>query len=241
MGQILHIARRELSSFFASPIAYIVLLVFLTASMVAFFLFGQFFARGVASVRFLLEWMPILLLFLAPAVTMRLFAEERRTGTFEVLMTLPVTEWQVVLGKFLGGLGMIAIALLFTLPAPNSVSFLVAEGYSFDWGVVIGGYLGALLLGATYTSLGLFASALSRDQIVGFLVGLVLCGSITLVRFMANVLPEGLAEVATWSSAWFHFENIARGVIDSRDIAYYFSAILGGLALTTAAVRQAQR
>lgn len=241
MQPVLSIAKKEFFSFFASPIAYIVLLVFLAASMVTFFIIGEFFAQGIASVRFLLEWMPVLLLFLAPALTMRLFAEERRTGTFEVLMTLPVAEWQVVFGKFLGAIGMVVVALAFTLPAPISVSLVVEEGFHFDWGVVLGSYLGALLLASTFVSLGLFASALSRDQIVGFLVGLVLCASITLVRFVANVLPPEVAEVATWASAWFHFENIARGVVDSRDLAYYLSATFAGLALTTAAVRQGKR
>jgi ABC-2 type transport system permease protein len=241
MQNALGIARRELSTFFNSPIAYIVLGVFLLVAGWLFFYFSGFFIVGRASLRSFFALAPVLFMFLAPALTMRLIAEERKSGTLEILLTLPVREWEVVLGKYLAALGMVALGLLFTLLYPVSVSMLVADGQHMDWGPVIGGYVGLLLLASAFLGVGLWASALSKNQIVGFIVGLLICFLLWIVDKAAIILPGSLGELLEYLSVTYHFENIARGVIDTRDILYYVSVTTTGLLLTTrtlAGVRQ---
>jgi ABC-2 type transport system permease protein len=229
----LTIARRELSTFFSSPIAYIVLGVFLAIAGYLFFFFSGLFIAGKASMRPFFGLAPILFMFLAPAITMRLIAEERKSGTFEILMTLPVREWEVVAGKFLAAFATIAVALLFTVPWALSLVSVTAKDAVFDWGPVIGGYLGVLLMSSAFIAVGLFASALQKNQIVGFIVGLALCFLLWFPDKVAFVLPTGLAEIAQYLSVGYHFENIARGVIDTRDLFYYLTVTAIGLLATT--------
>lgn len=229
----LTIARRELSTFFNSPIAYIVLGVFLAVSSYLFFFFSGIFMMGAATMRPFFGLAPILFMFLVPAITMRLIAEERKSGTFETLMTLPVREWEVVAGKFIAALVTIAIALLFTLPWALSLVSAVEKDAVFDWGPVIGGYLGVLLLSSAFIAWGLFASALQKNQIVGFIVGLALCFLMWFPDKVALLLPASAAAVVQYLSVAYHFENIARGVIDSRDLFYYVTVTAIGLMATT--------
>lgn len=229
----LTIARRELSTFFNSPIAYIVIGVFLAVSGYLFFFFSGLFMMGSASMRPFFGLAPILFMFLVPAITMRLIAEERKSGTFETLMTLPVREWEVVAGKFIAAVTTVAVALLLTLPWALSLVSATEKDAVFDWGPVIGGYVGVLLLASTFIAWGLFASALQKNQIVGFIVGLALCFGLWFPDKVALVLPSGLASVAQYLSVAYHFENIARGVIDTRDLFYYVTVTAIGLMATT--------
>lgn len=234
MHNALAIARRELRTYFHSPIAYVFLGAFLVVSAVLlFFLFGGVFLEGKATMRRYFMAAPILFMFLAPAVTMGLIAEERKTRTLELLLTLPVKDGEVVLGKFLGALGLVAVGLFFTLFFPASISAIVAEGFSFDWGPVVGGYLGLLLLSSSFLALGLWASALTQDQVVGFIVGVVLCAAFVFVDWLAFVVPDSFAALFTYLSADVHFDSIARGVIDSRDVVYFLSLTVVGLGLCT--------
>ena len=241
MQNALGIARRELSTYFNSPIAYIVLGVFLLVAGWLFFFFSGFFIVGRASLRPFFSLAPVLFMFLAPAITMRLIAEERKSGTLEILLTLPVTEAEVVVGKFLAALGMVVFGLCFTFLYPLSVALLTAPGASMDWGPVVGGYLGLVLLASSFIAVGMWASAISKNQIVGFIVGLLLCFVLWIIDKAAIVLPASLGQVFEYLSVTYHFENISRGVIDTRDILYYLSVTTTGLLLTVrtlAAVRQ---
>jgi ABC-2 type transport system permease protein len=241
VSHTLRIARRELSAFFNSPIAYIVLGVFLVVSGYLFFFFSGLFIVGKASMRGFFGLAPVLFLFLAPAITMRLIAEERKSGTLETLMTLPVKEWEIVAGKFLAAVGTVFVCMLFTLPYPLSLYALTAANASFDWGPVIGGYLGVMLMSSSFIAWGMWASAMNKNQIVGFIVGLALCFALWIPDRVAIVLPDTLGGIAQYLSVNYHFENVARGVIDTRDLFYYLTVTAIGLLATTrqlASVRQ---
>lgn len=239
MSPTLALARRELRTFFNSPIAYIVICGFLLVA--GWLFFSTLFVGGQASLRGFFVLAPVLFVVFAPAVTMRSVAEERKLGTLELLLTMPLRDWEVVGGKFLGALGMVAVGLACTLPYAFSVAALTAPGASFDWGPVLAGYLGLLLMASAFLALGLFASALSRNQIVGFIIGLLICFAFYLVDKLALFLPASLGELLEYLSVDYHFENIARGVLDTRDLLFYFTLTAAGLLLTMrqlAAVRQ---
>lgn len=232
MSNALAIARRELRTYFHSPIAYIFLIAFVAVSgVVLFFLFGGVFLEGKATLRRFFMWAPTVFMLLAPAITMRLIAEERKTRTLEVLLTLPVKDSEVVIGKFLGALGLVAVGLLFTVFFPLSISQLVAEGFAFDWGPVVGGYLGLLLLASSFLAIGMWTSALTQDQVVSFIIGVVLCAAFVFVDWAAFVVPDHLAGFFNYLSADVHFDSIARGVIDTRDVVYFLSLTVVGLGL----------
>lgn len=233
---ISRIARKEIALFFSSPIAYLFLAAFAGVTLFTFFWAEAFFARNIADVRPLFEWMPLLLIFLASTLTMRLWSEERRTGTLEHVLTQPVPLWHFVVGKFLGCLALLLIALVITLPLPITVSILG----DLDWGPVWTGYLATLLLGAAYLSIGLFVSARSDNQIVSLICAVALCGvfyllgSSAITNFFGNATGEWLRLFGTGS----RFESITRGVIDLRDFYYYISLILVFLALNTYALER---
>lgn len=221
MRQILSITRKELQSYFGSPLAIIFLGTFLAAELFIFFTIETFFARGIADVRPLFAWMPLLLIFLLAALTMRQWSEEQRSGTLEILLTLPVNLIQLVLGKFLAVMAIIALALALTLPLPITVSQLG----SLDWGPVIGGYLAALLMAAAYAAIGLFVSSRTDNQIVAVISTVLLGGAFYLIGsagvtdFVGGSTAELLRALGTGS----RFESIERGVIDLRDLVYYLS------------------
>ena len=226
MQQSLHILSKEIKDYFVSPIAYIVISIFLVVT--GWFFFSTFFLYNQAEMRNFFNLLPITFAFLIPAVTMRLFSEELNVGSYEILLTLPVSFKDIILGKFLAGLLFVAAALLPTLSYPICVSMLG----ELDWGPVIGAYVGAILLAAAYAAIGLFASSLTRNQIVAFIVGTVICFSLTLIDTMLFFLPVPLLGVISYLGASSHFNNIAKGVIDSRDIFYFLSVIFIGLYCT---------
>ncbi len=231
MNSVLAVARRELKTFFSSPIAYIVLGAFLL--LAGWFYFSTLFLAGQASLRGFFGIAAFAFVVLVPAITMRSIAEERKAGTLELLLTMPVENWQVVTGKFLAALGMVCVGLLFTVPYALSVSSLTGPGAPFDWGPVAAGYFGLVLLASSFIALGLWASALSKNQIVGFIIGLIVCFGFYFVDKFGALLPDWLGKVVEYFSVDYHFENIARGVIDTRDVLFYASLIFAGLVLTT--------
>lgn len=239
MNTTLAIARRELSTFFNSPVAYIVICGFLLVA--GWLYFGVVFLGGQATMRGFFSIAPVLFVVFAPAVTMRLIAEEKKSGTLELMLTMPVVDWEVVLGKFLAALGLVSIGLLFTLPYAFSISSLTAQPNTFDWGPVLGGYVGLVLMAGSFLSVGLWASALSKNQIVGFIVGLLLCFGFYFVDKLAFLFPDTLAEVLQFLSVDYHFENIARGVLDTRDLLFYLSLTATSLLLTTRTLATSRR
>jgi len=215
------IALKELSVIFSSPLAYLFLASFVGIMLYIFFWVETFFARNVADVRPLFEWMPIILVFLSSALTMRMWSEEHRAGTIEFVMTMPLKASHFVVGKFYACLLLLFIALVLTLPIPVTVSIIA----DLDWGPVMAGYLAAMLLGAAYLSIGLFVSARSDSQIVSLMLSTLLCGAFYLLGsslitgFFANQAGEWMRLLGSGS----RFESIERGVIDGRDLYYYAS------------------
>jgi len=238
MNAILCIARREIQSYLNSPVAYVVLGVFLL--FVGYFYFSTLFLIGLASMRNFFSMVPMLLVVFAPALSMRLIAEERKSGTIEPLLILPVKDFEVVLGKFLGGFVIVMIGLLFTIPYALSVAWLVPKGVSFDYGPILGGYLGLAFLSSSFIAFGLLASSLTQNQIVAFVIGFVFCILFFLIDKVAFILPHSLAFIFEFLSVDIHFANIARGVLDSRDLIYYLSLTTITLFLTTQMLRQSR-
>jgi ABC-2 type transport system permease protein len=231
-SNVLAIFRRELRSYFNSPVAYVVIVVFL--AIIGWFFTSNLFLMNVASLRIVFELVPLVFLFFVPAITMRLLAEEKKSGTLELLTTKPVRDIEIVLGKFLAAWALLAATLLPTLCYLISIGFLG----SIDTGPVIAGYLGLLLTGAVYIGWGLFASSLTENQIIAFILGFLMI----LILFMLNrvlmYVPEGLATTLEFLGIDYHFANIARGVIDSRDVIYFFSLIGFSLYLTAVSLER---
>lgn len=228
---IRRVATKEVGLFFASPIAWLFLASFAAVTLFIFFWGEAFFARNIADVRPMFEWMPLLLIFLASTLTMRLWSEERRTGTLEHVLTQPVPLWQFVVGKFVGCLILLLIALAITLPLPFTVALLG----ELDWGPVWAGYLATLLLGAAYLSIGLFISARADNQIVSLISATALCGLFYLIGtpVITNLFGIETADFLRQLGTGSRFDAITRGVIDFRDLYYYLSIIAAFLALNT--------
>lgn len=214
--------KKELSAYFNSPIAYIFIAAFLVVGNWLFF--KNFFLLDQASQRGYFVLLPWLFMFLAPALTMRLWAEEKKAGTIEFLLTLPISNGQAVLAKFFGALLFLSIALGLTISLPLTISRFGA----LDYGPVIGSYIGAVLLGGAYLSLGLFVSSLTKNQIIAFIVALAGCFLCFIVgeSFVVSGLPQWAAPVAQFIGLGQRFANLSRGVVDSRDIIYYGSFIV---------------
>jgi ABC-2 type transport system permease protein len=229
VNNILRITRKEFSGFFSSPVGFIFLGAFLAITLFIFFWVETFFARNIADVRPLFEWIPLLLIFLVAAITMRMWSEERRAGTLEFLLTLPVESYQLVLGKFLACLGLVAVALVLTLFLPISVSLIGP----LDWGPVAGGYLATIFLAAAYAAIGLFVCARSANQIVSLIVTAVVCGFFYLLGsdVLTGLFGNRAAEFLKLLGVGSRFDAITRGVIDLRDIYFYLSLVAVFLAL----------
>jgi ABC-2 type transport system permease protein len=223
MQQVIRICNKELKDYFISPIAYIVISIFLLVT--GWFFFATFFYYNQADLRNFFDLLPITFSFFIPAVTMRLFSEELNVGSYEMLLTLPVTFNDILVGKFLAGVFFVAAALVPTLAYPICIAFMG----QLDWGTVAGGYMGALLLGSAFTAVGLFASSLTRNQIIAFIVSMAICFTLTLIDKMLFFFPRPMLGVIGYIGADFHFKNIAKGIIDSRDILYFLSIIFIGL------------
>lgn len=214
------LAKKELYSYFFSPIAYVVMIIYL--AFAGWFFFSQFFLFGALELRGYFGTAPLLLMFLAPAITMRLLAEEINSGSYELLMTLPVTVTEMLWGKFLAAFAFLAITLGLTLSYPLTLATLGP----LDWGPVIGGYVGLLLLGAAYLAVGLFTSAVTRNQIVAFILGFALCFLLYLADKVLMFIPAPLVGIFEYLGVSYHFESFARGVIDSKDLIYFASLII---------------
>lgn len=227
MQNIWTIFKKEFRSYFNSPIAYIVITVFLVLNSWLFF--RGFFIVNQANLRSFFSLQPWLFLFFIPAITMRLWAEEKRQGTFEILLTFPIRDWEVVFGKFKAAFAFLAVAILLTLSLPLSVSYLGNP----DMGPIIGGYVGTLLLGGAYLAIGLFASSITVNQIIGFIVGIIISFSFLIIgeHIVLFSLPSWLAPLFEYLGMGTHFNSMGRGVIDTRDIIYYLSVIFFFLVL----------
>ena len=232
MQNINAIFKKEFRSYFNSPIAYIFITFFLGISSWLFF--QTFFLVNQAEMRDFFGLMPWIFLFFIPAVTMKLWAEEKKIGTAEILMTLPVRDYEVVVGKFLASFGLLAITALFSLGLPFSVIYLGDP----DGGTIVCGYIGLLLMGGAYLAIGLFASTLTENQIIAFILGITICFVLLIIGtdYVLFSTPDWLYPIFSYLGLSAHYSSILRGVIDSRDIIYYFSIIGFFLYLSTLSV-----
>jgi ABC-2 type transport system permease protein len=233
------ITKRELASYFTSPVAYIFIVIFLMLTGFFTFMVGNFFAQDQASLEQFFFWHPWLYLILVPAAGMRLWAEERRSGSIELLLTLPITVWQAILGKFVAAWLFLALALAMTFPMIITVYYLGNP----DGGVIVAGYLGSVLLAGTYLAVTNMTSAMTRNQVISFITSLVICLFLLLAGWppVTNMLvqwaPYWLVHGVAACSVIPHFESIQRGVIDSRDLVYFISIIGFALFATGVIVR----
>ena len=217
MENTVNIFKKELKGYFVSPIAYIVITIFLIIT--GWFFFSTFFIFGQAEMRNFFTLLPIVYSFIIPAVTMKLFAEEFNTGSYELLLTMPVSSRDIVIGKFLAALSFSSIMLAPTLVYAVFISFLG----DLDWGPVVGGYVGAVFLSGAFSAVGLFSSSLTRNQIIAFIIGMAICLVLTLIDKMLFFLPESVIGFFQYLGADYHFQNIAKGIIDTRDLLYFVS------------------
>ncbi|MEM7435157.1 MAG: ABC transporter permease [Myxococcota bacterium] len=225
MKHALTIGGRQFRSYFNGPVAYIVICIVLLT--LGFFFWKTFFLFGRASAREMFRWLGLILVFALPALTMGLLAEEKRTGTIELLITMPITEAQVIVGKFLGVLGLYAVLLALTIFYPISISTLG----DLDWGPVIGGYVGLLLQGAAILAIGLMASSWTSNQLIALFVALTLSVFFWVLDKFLPLLPTNMASVLQWLSFDYHFQSMTRGVIDLRDVLFFASITVFALAL----------
>ncbi|MEM7138533.1 MAG: ABC transporter permease [Myxococcota bacterium] len=225
MKHALTIGGRQFRSYFNGPVAYIVICIVLLT--LGFFFWKTFFLFGRASAREMFRWLGLILVFALPALTMGLLAEEKRTGTIELLITMPITEAQIIVGKFLGVLGLYAVLLALTIFYPMSISTLG----DLDWGPVIGGYVGLLLQGAAILAIGLMASSWTSNQLIALFVALTLSVFFWVLDKFLPLLPTNMASVLQWLSFDYHFQSMARGVIDLRDVLFFASITVFALAL----------
>ena len=235
-NNIIAIMKRELGGYFTSPVAYVFLVIFLLLTGFFTFTVGNFFERGEASLVSFFTWHPWLYLFLVPAAGMRLWSEERRLGTLELLLTMPITTWQAIVGKFLASGICLILALALTFPVWITVNWLGRP----DNGVIFAGYVGSALLSGAYLAISCMTSAMTRNQVISFIVSVVLCLFLILAGFtpVTDLLvrwanPAVVQTIAAFS-VMTHFEGFQRGVLDLRDIVFFVSLI--GFALFTTGV-----
>ncbi|MEO7319321.1 MAG: ABC transporter permease subunit, partial [Chthoniobacteraceae bacterium] len=219
LSNIKTIAKREIAGYFSSPVAFVFIVIFLLLSGFFTFMVAGFFDRGEANLMPFFTWHPWLYLFLVPAVGMRMWSEERRLGTIELLLTMPITTWQAIVGKFLASWAVIALALALTFPVVVTVNYLGSP----DNGVVLAGYIGSLLMAGAYLAISAMTSAMTRNQVVSFIVAVVLSLFLILAGW-----PPVTDLLVQWAKPWFvdgvaafsvmtHFESVQKGVLDTRD------------------------
>ena len=240
---IITIAKRELTGYFSSPVAYVFIVIFLLLTGFFTFMAGGFFERNEASLASFYPWHPWLYLFLVPAVGMRLWSEERRQGTLELLLTMPITTWQAILGKFLASWLFLALALVLTFPVWMTVNYLGSP----DNGVILCGYLGSLLLAGGYLAISCMTSAMTRNQVVSFILAVVVCLFLILagwppVTRMIEQITTGtmLRDLVAAFSVMTHFESFQRGVVDTSDVIF-FLALIGFSLFTTGVIIRGHR
>jgi len=231
--------KRELGGYFTSPIAYVFLVIFLLLTGFFTFTVGNFFERGEASLVSFFTWHPWLYLFLVPAVGMRLWSEERRLGTMELLLTMPVTTWQAIVAKFLASWVFLALALVLTFPVVLTVNYLGDP----DNGVIIAGYVGSLLLSGAYLAISCMTSALTRNQVISFILSVMICLFLILAGYtpVTDLLTRWanpvFVQIVAAFSVMTHFEGFQRGVLDLRDLAFFASLIAFALFTTGVIIR----
>jgi len=239
LTNIATIARREINGFFASPVAYVFIVIFLLLAGFFTFMVSGFFEQGQATLLPFFAWLPWLYLFLVPAVGMRMWSEERRLGTMELLLTMPITPWQAIVGKFLSSWLVLAIALLLTFPLIITVNYL---GHP-DNGVIIAGYIGSLLLAGAYLSVSAMTSAMTRNQVVSFIIAVVIClflilaGWPPVINLLGQFAPTWLVNGVASFSVMTHFDGIQKGVLDTRDVLFFLSVIVFSLFTTSVIIR----
>lgn len=227
LSKIWPIFRREFASYFATPLAYVFIVIFLLATGSFTFYVGNFFDNGIADLSVFFGYHPWLYLFLVPAIAMRLWAEERRTGTMELLLTLPVPLWATVLGKYLAAWAFIAVALALTFPIWITVNYLGQP----DNGVILAGYIGSLFMAGGYLAIGACISATTGNQVIAFVVSVVICflftisGAPLVLDFFRGWAPLVLVNAISSFSFLSHFQAISQGVIDLRDVIFFCSLI----------------
>jgi ABC-2 type transport system permease protein len=228
MRQVPPIFKREFGGYFRTPVAYVFLVAFLVISVaLAFSRFGGFFKAGVASLETYFGFFPWLFLFIVPSVGMRLWSEEKRSGTAELLFTLPVTTLEAVLGKFLAGWAFLALAVLLSFPMAVTIGFLGNP----DWGVVATSYLGAILMAGGFLGVCSLTSALTKNQVVSFVISLVVCtvlvflGYSGFTSFLEGFLPVGVSDAISNFSFITHFNPMMRGIVEAKDVVFFLSLI----------------
>jgi len=242
MRAIRIICQRELAAYFTSPVAYVFLVIFLLLTGFFTFTAGAFFERGEAGLGAFFGWHPWLYLVLVPAVGMRLWAEERRAGTIELLLTLPVTAWQAIVGKFLASWLFLALALALTFPVVLTVNILGEP----DNGAIVGGYVGSLLLAGAYLALTCMTSAMTRNQVVAFILSVVICLFLILAGFnpvtdlLARWASPALVDTVAAFSVITHFDGFQKGVLDSRDL-FFFLSLIGFALFATGVILRSHR
>jgi ABC-2 type transport system permease protein len=235
------IAKRELSAYFASPVAYVFIVIFLLLTGFFTFMVGNFFERGEATLSEpFFAWIPWFYLFLVPAVGMRLWSEERRMGTMELLLTFPITTWQAIVGKFLASWLFLGVALALTFPVWITVNYLGNP----DNGVIFAGYVGSFLMAGAYLAVSCMTSAMTRNQVISFIVSLVICLLLILAGFppvtrFIDIFTEssGFADLVAAFSVMTHFEAFHRGVIDTRDVLFFIAVMAFSLFTTSVIIR----
>jgi ABC-2 type transport system permease protein len=236
------IMKRELAAYFTSPIAYVFLVIFLLLAGFFTFTIGNFFERGDASLVSFFTWHPWLYLFLVPAVGMRLWSEERRLGTMELLLTMPVTTWQAIVGKFLASWLFLALALALTFPVIVTVNYFGKP----DNGIITTGYVGSLLLSGSYLAVSTMTSAMTRNQVISFIVSVLIClflilaGYTPVTDLLTRWANPSVVSVIAGFSVMTHFEAFQRGVLDMRDVVF-FASVIGFTLFTTGVIIRNQR
>ena len=226
------IFRREIRSYFNSPVAYVVIVVFL--AIVGWFFTSSLFLANTASLRTMFELVPFVFLFFVPAITMRLLAEEKKSGTLELLATKPVRDSEIVIGKFLAAWALLGATLLPTLLYLVTILMLGSP----DVGPVVTGYLGLMLMGGVYISIGLFASSLTENQIIAFILSFLIILAFFMIDKVLMYVPDSLVSTLEFLGVDYHYSNIARGVIDSRDLIYFCSLAGFSLLLATSSLER---
>jgi len=224
------VAKREIKTYFNSPVAYIVVTVFML--LAGYLFWSQLFLEKQAELRYYFTLTPLLFTFIIPAITMRLIAEEKGSGTLEMLITMPVRDWEFVLGKFLAGMAMLGGIVGMTMFYAVTLTLLSPV----DKGPLITGYLGLLLMGGAYVSIGVMASSLTRNQIVAFIAAFAISFALFIFGQIVQYAPDWLAPVLSFLSMGNHFESMSRGVVDSRDVIYYVSVMVVALVIATASL-----
>jgi len=242
MGNIRAIAKRELVSYFSSPVAYVFLVIFLLMTGFFTFMAGGFFERGDASLAAFFLWHPWLYLFLVPAVGMRLWSEERRLGTMELLLTMPIAPWQAIVGKFLASWLFLGLALVLTFPVWITVNYLGSP----DNGVILCGYLGSFLMAGAYLAITSMTSAMTRNQVIAFIVSVVIClflilsGWPPVTQLLESLEMPMLRDLAASFSVMTHFDGFQKGIVALRSLVF-FGTVIGFCLFTTGVILRTHR